>query len=215
MDSNNLSKEMYEEAIEYVRKTLTEAGRDSGRRHPFRSRTAHTLRVLKWAERLIEGRNDVNSSVLFMAAIFHDVGYVADELDNHQKVSEKIFREYADSKDFSDEFIEKTAHCISIHSEKERMRQPENMTIEEILLMEADLLDEEGALSICWDGLACGWEKKFSYQESYERTLLEGTPKLNIQPMITEKAKKYWEEKQEFMRLYIMQLSRDLEQWEV
>lgn len=201
----------YEKYMEYVENMLKNAGRDQGRRHPFRSRSLHTRRVLRWAKRICEDRNDVDTEVLFLAVIFHDIGYVHDNLEEHQKVSEKMFREFAAEHCFDSDIIEKVASCISIHSDKEKLKEPKLLTIEQILLMEADLLDEEGALAICWDGLACGYEGKSSYEESLERTKWESYAKRENNPMVTDLAKQYWKEKVEFVEDYIRRLEFDLE----
>ena len=203
--------ENYENYMEYVEETLKDAGRDQGRRHPFRSRARHTRRVLKWAKRLCEGRNDVDKEVLFLAVIFHDIGRANDDLTEHQKVSETMFREFAIKNNIDNDMIEQVAACINIHSNKEKLENPESLSIEQILLMEADLLDEEGALAICWDGMACGYEGKMSYEEALHRTILEYSTKQGKNPMVTELAKKYWAEKLVYVEEYIERLQFDLE----
>ena len=204
-------RENYEKYIEFVENTLKKAGRDQGRRHSFRSRSLHTRRVLRWAKRLCEERNDVDTEVLFLAVIFHDIGYVSESLEGHQYVSEKMFREFADVHHFDNDIIERVASCISTHSDKEKLENPKSLTIEQILLMEADLLDEEGALAICWDGMACGYEGKATYEECLERTKREFSLKCGDNPMVTELAKQYWKEKIEYVEDYIRRLEFDLE----
>ena len=204
-------RESYERYLEYVGNTLKEAGRDQGRRHSFRSRTLHTRRVLRWAKRLCEGRIDVDTEVLFLAVIFHDIGYVSESLDGHQYVSEKMFREFAGIHHFDSGLVDQVCACISIHSDKEKLECPDNLTIEQILLMEADLLDEEGALAICWDGMACGYEGKSTYEACLERTKSEFALKRGPNPMVTDLAKKYWNDKMEYVEDYIRRLELDLE----
>lgn len=41
--------------------------------------------------------------------------------------------------------------------------------IEQILMIEADNLDESGVLSILWDAVGTGKEKNVSYLKAYER----------------------------------------------
>ncbi len=210
--STRMKKEKFEKMMDKVTHTLQEAGGDRGRRHAFRLRSRHTRRVWKWAQRLSEGRSDVDTDVLYTAVIFHDVGYVEERLENHQILSEKIFLAYAKEQDWDETFAEKVAACIRIHSDKWRMQTPEDLTIEQLLLMEADLLDEEGALAICWDGLACGITEDKSYAASLERTRREFADKLENNPMVTERARRIWQEKQEFVRQYLSALTYDLEE---
>ncbi len=198
--------------MDYVAEILLEAGCDLGEKHPFRSRIRHIRRVLRWAERLCEGLTDVDTEVLYTAVIFHDIGYADEEIKRHQKASEIMFREYAMSEGLDYEFTEKVAACISIHSDKERLQEPDSLTIEQILLMEADLLDEEGALSICWDGMACGYEGKLSYEKCLQRTLEEFQNKKNKYHPITEKGKQFWNEKLTFIQSYIAHMKHDLDE---
>lgn len=206
-------KHQLENAMTYVEDMLRQSGGDAGRRHPFRSRSKHTRRVLKWAERISEGRDDVNLHVLYMAVIFHDIGYVKHDLENHQVLSAKLFREYAKEHDFDHVFTDEVVSCIEIHSDKHLLKKPERLTLEQILLMEADLLDEEGALAICWDGMACGFEGNNSYEDCLERTKREVKGKLENNPMVTKKASELWDQKQKFVKQYIKDLEHDLKEW--
>lgn len=65
---------MYDEEgyIEYVKEYLTAHNADAPPNPlmAFRSKIQHTLRVLGWAKRLTEGREDVDKKVLYTAAIF-------------------------------------------------------------------------------------------------------------------------------------------------
>ncbi len=196
--------------MDYVTEILLESGHDLGQHHPFRSRIRHIRRVLRWAERLCEGRNDVNLDILYTAVIFHDIGYADEDMDKHARASELMFRVYANQEHYDEEFTEKVATCIAQHSDKELLEHPEALMLEQILLMEADLLDEEGALAICWDGMACGYEGKLSYDMALRRTREEFAIKKNQHPMVTEKAKKLWEEKMSFVQDYIERLENDL-----
>lgn len=213
--SNYLSREEisenYKTYMDYVEKTLKESGNDQSLKHPFRSRSFHTKRVLKWASRLSEGCQDADREVLFLAAIFHDIGYACQDLDEHQKASEKLFIEFANRNNFDPDLVSRVSSCISIHSDKDKLKNPETLTIEQILLMEADLLDEEGALAICWDAMACGYEGKCSFEDALERTGTIIKKKRQCNPMVTYLAKLYWNEKTEFVEDYLRRLKFDLE----
>lgn len=199
----------YATYMEYVEKVLVEADSDKCKRHPFRSRSAHSRRVTQWAVRLCEGRDDVDKDVLILAAIFHDIGQADDDNEPHQTVGERMFRKFAKEQGFEEEFAEKVAVCIGTHSNKQLLEHPEELTMEQLLLMEADWLDEEGALGICWDSMACSYEGKLSFYEAFERTKMYHE-KRKHNPMVTERARQLWQEKIDFVAEYIRQMEIDL-----
>lgn len=200
-------EQKYKEYLAYVENKLSE-GTETRFAAPFRSRYHHTLRVLKWAERISEGREDVDMDILITATIFHDIGH---HFENHQQVSADMFMEYAKKTGMDEGFSKKVYDCIAIHSEKMRLQNPNTLTIEQILLMEADALDEEGALAVCWDGLTCGYKGATSYEQSLEHSK-HGLYKLSNNYLVTEKARSIWDHKQEFLKQYVDELSYDLEE---
>lgn len=195
--------------MEYVEGVLQKYNRDKGKKSPFRSRVNHTKRVLMWAMRLVEEMTDVDKDVLFVAAIFHDIGYATGTPEEHQAVSAQMFEEYAKSEGMDIDFVNVVADAIRIHSDKWRMKNPNDLTIEQILLMEADLLDEEGALAICWDGLSSGYKLFTSYEESLNRTIEKRSEKNDV-IFVTAKGKEIFEKKQKFVDEYIKEMKYDL-----
>ena len=85
-----------------------------------------------------------------------------------------------------------------------------DVPLELILLMEADLLDETGALSILWDCMAEGAKQQQSYNEAYYHILNYSWESMQANPMVTDKAKVIWESKQKLVRDFIMHLAQDL-----
>jgi uncharacterized protein len=84
-----------------------------------------------------------------------------------------------------------------------------DIPIELILLMEADLLDEEGALRMVWYTLDKAVSGANSYEDVYEHIVM-GNNKRLVNPMVTEKAKYYWEEKQKLVEIFTKQLEDDI-----
>ena len=67
----------YTNMLNFVKETLYNSGNDKPNRkyQSFRSRYCHTERVLNWCKRLSRAYSgSVNEYVLFVSAIFHDVG---------------------------------------------------------------------------------------------------------------------------------------------
>lgn len=206
---------MYEEMFEYVKEILSRSNGESANigSFPFRKRSQHIWRVYKWAERLLE-EGDFDSRVdresLLTAALFHDVGYGAEPVDTtHGEISAIIFRHYAASHNIDPlktEFIE---YLIRNHSNKEYLHCKE-IPLELVLLMEADQLDETGALSIVWDCMAEGAQAEQNFAKTYQHIRNYSYKAQSENPMRTRIARKYWFDKQELTSAFVRQLELDL-----
>ena len=91
-------------------------------------------------------------------------------------------------------YIPIISNNISLHSNKSLLKQ-DDTPIELILLMEADLLDETGALSIVFDCMSSGERYSDSYEEAYKRICKFSCRIFKENPMVTPEAIKIWEEK--------------------
>lgn len=201
----------YEKEWAYVEKLLKESGNDSmsgGKRgkYPFRSRYAHTRRVFTWLRRMLDDVGNVDVKAMEVAVIFHDVGYARGINHGHAALSKEIFHEYSVENDFLPEKRELIEYLIENHSNKELLTRGTKEEL--ILLMEADIMDEEGAMRIAWDNMAAGLEEATSFAESLARTEKYFDPDYN--PMITPLARDLFKEKQEFVKEYIRRLKEDL-----
>ena len=202
--------ETYKMYLKYVKEYLTEhRGIESPNPlHPFRSRFQHSIRVLHWCERLTEGLADVDREALYTAAIFHDIGYEHRDNDHHAARSALAFREYARNQQMDRKFAEKVEGLVACHTDKNRMREPD-ASLEMVLLMEADLLDEEGAMGIVWDCMTMGNAHASSYAKAYYH-ILESSNKEEPNPMVTERAREFWEEKKGIVARFTRLLEDDL-----
>ncbi len=181
---------------------------------PFRSRIGHTRRVLAWIYRLLDALDDpeeVDVDVLVAAAIFHDIGY-QHVIDNtgHAARSAEIFQAYALENALDPAFAADVLQLISFHSRKELLRE-EDTPLELILLMEADLLDEEGAMGVARSLMALGFELPDDYQAALTRLQERDGHILGDNPMVTPAARAFWEEKQSLVDDFLSQLDRDLD----
>ena len=201
---------MYEKYLKYVKDYLTVHNGDepSNPLMAFRSKYQHTIRVLGWAKRLAEGRKDIHTDVLYTAAIFHDIGYSTEGKESHAERGAKVFYEYGTKSKMGLSFIEKVKNLISLHSFKELLKE-QDIPIELILLIEADLLDEEGALRMVWYTLDKGISGAKSYDDVLKHIVM-GNNKRLVNPMVTEKAKYYWNEKQKLVETFTKQLEDDI-----
>lgn len=174
----------------------------------FRSRFSHISRVLNWCKRIEDDFDDLDKDSLYAAAIFHDVGYAYGK-KNHANNSADIFAEYGKSHGFTDDYINKVVYLIKNHSNKELLKD-ENTSHELIILLEADLLDEEGALGLVWDLLECGMENPKSYYDTYFVGIEHSSHILNQDYMVTKKAKAYWDNKKKIIKEFNKELAFDL-----
>jgi uncharacterized protein len=205
----------YMEKFNYVKNELSENDGNATKiiKFPFRIRSEHIWRVFNWAKKLIdiEEYRNINTKSLLTAAIFHDVGYaISPDSKDHAINSEIIFRKYSKENNFSKEEEDFIAYLVKNHSNKSLMENEET-PIELIILFEADLLDETGAMSILWDCMAEGGKEKQSYIGTYEHIKANTMKILNGNPMKTKKGIEYWEKKQELVKHFIKELESDLE----
>ena len=206
----------YEAMLNYVRAQLTDREGTATEidHYPFRQRTEHCWRIFQWAQRLAEGpfTTPVDRDSLLTAALFHDVGYallpIPDD-DGHAEKSAAIFEEYAAERRFDKDKQDFTTYLIRSHSQKALLNS-EGTPLELVLLMEADLLDETGAMSIVWDCMAEGGQTEQSFAKTYQHILRCSAKCLANNPMRTEKARAIWGDKQALVREFLRHLARDL-----
>ena len=184
---------------------ITEIGR-----FPFRKCSEHIKRVFMWAERLIDNEYFINKEAVLVSAIFHDVGYaVSLDSSKHAENSAIICEKYLIENGFTTDFINLVVYLVKNHSNKKLMTA-EDTSIELILLMEADLLDETGALSILWDCMMEGAQQIQTFEKTYYHILDYSYKSINENPMVTTKAKVFWDSKKNLMEEFIRHLSFDL-----
>ena len=205
---------MYDEMYEYVKRFL--ADNDHATKtspFPFRTRSDHIWRVFHWAKRLITDNSfdvAIDKESVLIAALFHDVGYSLPLEDaHHAENSVVIFNQYASEKNFDPKRKEFISYLIGNHSNK-YLLDADDTPLELIILMEADLLDETGALSIVWDCMMEGGQEEQSFLKTYKHIKGYSYKALEKNPMKTEKAKEIWINKQNFVREFLKHLEVDL-----
>ena len=194
--------------IDFVKKTLEDNDAIIDKRHNFvfRNRFEHSVRVFKWVKRLSVDFDDLDYDVALTAALFHDVGYANGQM-NHHILSKEIFISYAKENKFSDDFINKVSYIIENHSDKSLLKTTKNKEL--ILVLEADLLDEEGSMGIVWDLLAAG-KTANSYVAAIDAIKRHSIHILSQDYMITPTAIKIWDEKKNLVKDFISQLYEQL-----
>lgn len=203
---------MFKEIFNDIKDYLEIDGRnDDDRGFTFRKRSDHMWRVFVWVERLIEEcTENINKDALLIAALFHDIGrHISHE--DHPNQSAIIFRDYAIKKNYDKNQIEFIEYLIQNHGKKENLFSPD-IPLELVFLLEADMLDETGALGIIWNAMVIGGKSAQNYMETYDLLSYHSCSSdiLNTNPMRTVKARKIWEDKQKLNKEFIKQLEFDL-----
>ncbi len=200
----------YEDMLNYVNHVLIQNGGIKSKKPQlgFRNRFEHIKRVFEWSKRIIPAVS-CDEELVLTAAIFHDSGYSNKEIGNHNIEGAEIFKDYASKSGFNQEFTQKVTEMIQLHSNKELLNEKKT-PIELVLLMEADLLDEEGALGLVFDLLAEGYKSPESYNSVFNEIMIHSAHILSQDYMVTPLARKYWNEKKLLIEKFIHHLRFDL-----
>jgi uncharacterized protein len=207
---------MYGKEIEFVRQFLNETKGDASKREAetFRSRIEHTLRVLNFANKIIENlsfeeQQKLDLEAIRLTCIFHDVAYGIESFKNsHGIEGSKVFRQYAKDK-YDPKLIEKVCEYIYVHQDKELIYStsiPEELRI----VLEADILDEEGSLGIAWDLMTLGQTKPKNYIEAINKIQGFSAHILQNNPMKHKYSYDLWAKKQKLIKDFLDDFNESL-----
>ena len=194
----------YDELLKFAQENIKLINRPLA--HKFRDRYTHTLRVLKWGERIqaIEGGD---LEVIKAACILHDIGW--DDVINHAVISKNIAEKYLNDINCDENKKIKILEAIENHNNRQTESQ---LNIESFIVMDADILDEVGALSIMWDAMAAVSEPDASYKKAYGR-IIKYSNQIDERKILlrTKAGKKFYEDKIKFSKFFIKELEQELE----
>lgn len=151
----------YTKVIEFVKEMTAHNGRPDN--YPFRSRFEHIMRVYRWAIKL-QAKEGGDLEIITLAALFHDIGWEPER--PHAEVSAEIAVEYLVEQGYDESRIGRIGDIIMRHCDKDT---EEELSLECRVVMDADLLDEVGAMSVLWDSMATAGEDESSYKKAYYR----------------------------------------------
>lgn len=180
------------------------------------SRFDHTKRVLAWAIRLYDSamnQDEINFDDLMIATIFHDVGRSVADRDpslSHAHAGEPITIKYLLDHGYSKDRAEYIAGLVRDHSDKWTMRD-ENIDMNLLLLMEADLLDDIGAQGIVMDCMIIkGRNPRATFIDCLNHMTRYTQHIQHENPMVTPQGIHFWEEKTKLVDNFIAALEDDL-----
>lgn len=202
---------MYEEMQVFVRETLEQTNlyaSELEKPFAFRNRFTHSMRVLEWASR-IQAVEKGDGEVISIAAIFHDVGKGLESERKHAEISAEICEDYLKRIGFDPG---KSAHIVrAVRRHSSKLIPETELSLEERILMDADQLDELGALCVLWDSLDAGKEIHPSYEAVFWRIFRQYQRRINDAPkMKTPEGKRLYQERVDFLRVFLNNL-----QWEL
>ena len=182
--------------------------------YPFRDRPSHMARCYAWARRILPCRPDADEELTLVSTLFHDIGVIATTPEapkvGHDRLGGPIARQYLLRHGYDAGFAARVGELVEQHQARERLRDP-GTPVELVILMEADMLDERGALGILWDAMAEGGKPEQSYEGTLARLKqrkLYTDPDRN--PLVTENGRAFWAEKQRLHMAFVRALERDL-----
>lgn len=193
----------YAEVIEYVKKQTMENGRPAN--YPFRSRYEHTMRVYRWAIKL-QAKCGGDLEIITLAALLHDIGWDSDR--PHNEVGAEMAVEYLDSIGYDEEKIARVGEIILRHEDQDTQ---DELSLECRVVMDADLLDEVGALSVIWDSMATACEDEATYKKAYYR--IKNYYRINrpkIRRCKTDAARAEYEHRMKAIEEFLAELEREL-----
>ena len=204
----------YEELFAYVKDELTAYDGHGGvaKTRIKYSRYDHTVRVYNWAMILAEDYKDtIDMEALQIATIFHDIGYGLNKEDmgNHAADGAVLCREYLESIGYLEDRADFVCGLIARHSDKDCMHS-EDIPLELVLLMEADLLDDTGAHGIIMDAWIRSTREDAGFETILEHIIKFTQKQMQENPMRTKKAYEIWEEKKELTNRFVESLTVDL-----
>ncbi len=176
------------------------------------SRYEHIVRVYKWVLRITSELKDdyLDLESLKIATIFHDVGYgLETEEKSHALVSAEICRDYLEQRNYPPDKVEFICNLIARHSMK-RLLYQKSTELELIVLLEADLLDDTGAMGLIMDAWIEGLNENATFdtmEKHIEKYTYRHMKQMN---MVTTPAKKIWHEKRKLVYEFMRQYRRDL-----
>ena len=206
----------YDDIFDFVRDKLAQSSYQCGKNKATinYSRFSHIERVYGWVQRILTDLSpdiSIHKEALRLAAILHDVGYGFNEGDvDHAQVGAMISEEYLEQRGYDKELLREVVYLVGNHSHKELLRNKET-PIELIILMEADLLDDTGALALVMDTMIVTKKRKPDFYKVYSHMQKYAVKEMKENPMVTEPARRFWKEKQRLTEEFNRQLMRDLD----
>lgn len=174
-------------------------------------RYAHTVRVYQWMLRISSQLRDdgIDLEALKIATIFHDVGYSVSSSDDHAEESAHICRDYLERRPYEPAQIDFICYLIEEHPNK-RLLHEKTTPLELVILMEADMLDDTGAMGIILDSWIASKEDNPSFDSVCRHFEKYTYRHMKQMEFVTAPGRQFWHEKRKLVYEFLRQYRRDL-----
>jgi uncharacterized protein len=154
-------RDLTEQASAEARRLIENQNRPS---KPYRNRFEHTMRVLKWAWRIHEVEGG-DLEIITLATLFHDTGW--SKTVDHALVGAELAERYFLEKGATPVLVDRITSAVRTHNK--RQRPTDGLPIENLIVMDADVLDEVGVTTVVLDAMAAAAEDNPSYMRAIDR----------------------------------------------
>jgi uncharacterized protein len=197
----------YATIIQFVKEQTSNNNRPST--YPFRDRFEHTMRVYRWAIKL-QNKLGGDIEIISLAALLHDIGWDENGEVPHGDIGAQMAAEFLVEMDYDPTKIGRICEIIRRHEEQDTT---DELSLECQIVMDADLLDELGAIGILWDAMATATTQgdEASYKRAYSR--IRQYYKINMPKRSrakTPEGKREYQKRMDFVQSFISQLEREL-----
>ena len=197
----------YTTIIQYVKEQTANNNRPTN--YPFRDRFEHTMRVYRWAIKL-QNRLGGDIEIVSLAALLHDIGWDENEEIPHGDIGAQMAADFLVEMDYDPRKIGRICEIIRRHEDQDTT---DELSLECQIVMDADLLDELGAIGILWDAMATATTlgDEASYKQAYARIRQYykiNTPKRSRAK--TAEGKREYQKRMDFVQSFITELEREL-----
>ncbi|OGN76204.1 MAG: hypothetical protein A2X25_08220 [Chloroflexi bacterium GWB2_49_20] len=172
----------------------------------YRDRYEHTLRVLNWAER-IQKVDGGEIAVVSLAVMFHDAGW--SDTTNHAVVSADLAEKFLNGMHVEPQVVDRIVSAVKTHNL--RGIPKEDLSLENRIVMDADLLDELGVTALVWDALATAGDANPGYVKVFEKDKkYYSSAAKKISQLKTETGMKLYQERLKIWGLLLENLAYEL-----
>lgn len=197
----------YTKVIQYVKEQTSLNNRPAN--YPFRDRFEHTMRVYRWAIKL-QNKMGGDMEIISLAALLHDIGWDEKQEVSHADVSAQMAADFLVEMDYDPKKIGRVCEIIRRHEDQDTQ---DELKLECQIVMDADLLDELGAIGILWDAMATAVTlgDEASYKKAYAR--VRQYYKINVPKRVrakTQEGKREYQRRMDFVQSFITELEREL-----
>lgn len=197
----------YTTIIQYVKEQTSTNNRPVN--YPFRDRFEHTMRVYRWAIKL-QAKMGGDIEIISLAALLHDIGWDEKQEVSHADISAQMAADFLVEMDYDPKKIGRICEIIRRHEDQDTK---DELSLECQIVMDADLLDELGAVGVLWDAMATAvmLGDEASYKKAYAR--IRQYYKINMPKRSrakTKAGKREYQRRMDFVQNFIAELEREL-----